>query len=61
METSAPPYGGTHTLFTDLLPQRNGYKAAHPSTLLDLFTPLFPNKTPELAVAWQYMLTAPER
>jgi hypothetical protein len=51
---------GTHMLFTDL-PQRTGYKAAHPSTLLDFYTPLFPKKIPELADAWQYMLTAPGR
>jgi len=58
VETSAPPYRGTHTLFTDLKPQRGGYKAAHPSTLIDFYTPLFPDKTPELADAWRYMITA---
>lgn len=59
VETSAPPYGGTHMLFTDLKPQSGGYKAAHMSTVIDFYTPLFPDKTPELADAWQYMLTAP--
>jgi hypothetical protein len=59
VETSAPPYGLTHELFTDLQPQRNGYAAAHPATIIDVYTPLFsPGKTPELADAWQYMLTA---
>jgi hypothetical protein len=61
VETSTPPYGGTHTLFTDLLPQRGGYKADHPSTIIDFYTPLFPDKAPELADVWQYMLTAPGR
>lgn len=59
VETSAPPYGMTHELFTDLLPQRDGYRVAHWATVIDIYTPLFsPGKTPELADAWQYMLTA---
>jgi hypothetical protein len=58
VETSAPPYGLTHELFTDLLPQRGAYRSAHPSTVLDIYTPLYPDKTPEFAAAWQYMLTA---
>jgi hypothetical protein len=57
VEASAPPYGLTHELFTDLHPQRGGYHSAHPSTVLDIYTPL-DHKTPELAAAWQYMLTA---
>ena len=60
VETSAPPYGFTHKLFTDPQPQRGGYKEAHGSTVLDIYTPLFPDKTPELADAWQYMLTSAE-
>lgn len=59
VETSAPPYGGTHMLFTDLKPQRDGYNAAHMFTVIDFYTPLFPDKTPELADAWRYMMTAP--
>lgn len=58
VETSAPPYGFAHELFIDLLPQRGGFNLAHPSTVIDIYTPLFPDKTPMLADAWQYMLTA---
>jgi hypothetical protein len=58
VETSGPPYGFTHELFTDLHPQRGGDGAAHPSTVLDIYTPLLQGKTPELADAWRYMLTA---
>jgi hypothetical protein len=61
VEAGSPPYDGTHMLFTELQPQRGGYKAAHPSTVLDYYTPRFPDKTPELADAWEYMLTAPGR
>jgi hypothetical protein len=58
VENTTPPYSFTHELFTDLHPQRNGYAAAHPSTVLDIYTPLFPDKTPRLGDAWKYMLTA---
>ena len=56
---SAPPYGCTHRLFTDLKPQRQGYKAAHPSTVIDFYTPLDRDHTPALADAWRYMMSAP--
>ncbi len=61
VETSAPPYGTTHTLFTDLKPQREGYNAAHVSTVIDFYTPLSADKTPELADAWRYLLTVTGR
>jgi hypothetical protein len=57
-EASAPPYGGTHRLVTDLRPQRGGYKFAHPSTVIDFYTPLKKDGTPALADAWRYMLSA---
>jgi hypothetical protein len=58
-EASAPPYGGTHRLVTALRPQRGGYKAAHPSTVIDFYTPLNKDGTPALADAWRYMLSPP--
>jgi hypothetical protein len=58
VENSAPPYEGTHILFTDLKPQREGYKAAHVSTVIDFYTPLNRDHTPALSDAWRYLMTA---
>jgi hypothetical protein len=55
-EKSAPPYGGTHTLVTDLLPQPG--TAAHGVPSNDANMPLLPDGTPVLRDAWRYMLTA---
>jgi hypothetical protein len=59
VETSSSPYGFTHMLFTDLKPQREGYKSAHPSTVIDIYTPLDEDHNPALAPAWRYMMSAP--
>ena len=58
-ETSEPPYGLTHMLVTDLLPQ-GGFVGtnAHGSPSNDLSTPLGPDGTPLLLDAWRYLLTA---
>jgi hypothetical protein len=58
-ETSSPPYGGTHTLVTDLTPQ-GGFVGtnAHGAPSNDLNTPLGPDGTPVLRDAWRYLLTA---
>jgi WD40 repeat protein len=58
-ETSSPPYGGTHTLVTDLTPQ-GGFvgTSAHGAPSNDLNTPLGPDGTPRLLDAWRYLLTA---
>jgi len=58
-ETSSPPYGGTHTLVTDLTPQ-GGFVGtnAHGAPSNDLNTPLGPDGTPVLLPAWRYLLTA---
>jgi hypothetical protein len=58
-ETSSPPYGGTHTLVTDLTPQ-GGFAGtnAHGAPSNDLNTPLGPDGTPVLLAAWRYLLTA---
>ena len=58
VETSVPPYGCTHMLFTDLKPQRGGYKFAHASTVIDIYTPLDKDRTPALVDAWRYMMSA---
>jgi len=58
VEASAPPFAGTHQLFTDLLPQTHDYASAHPSTVADIYTPLDTNGTPSLEKAWDYLLTA---
>lgn len=60
VELSAPPYTGTHQLFTHLIPQGNDitFMHAHPSTVNDMWTPLFPDGTPKLAQAWTYLLAA---
>jgi hypothetical protein len=57
-EGNDPPYGFTHTLVTDLVPQSGGYSRAHGSTAVDAFTPLGPDGAPLLADAWRYLLTA---
>jgi hypothetical protein len=58
VEDSAPPYAGSHQLFTDLLPQTLKYADAHPSTVADTYTPRDANGTPKLAMAWDYLLTS---
>jgi len=58
VEKSTPTYGNTHELYTELPPQRGGYAYAHYSTVFDILTPLFQQKTPRLGDAWKYMLTA---
>ena len=59
-ETSSPPYDGTHTLVTDLLPRPNGFVGtnAHGAPCHDLNTPLAADGTPLLRDAWRYLLTA---
>ena len=56
-ELNEPPYGGTHILTTDLLPQ-GGYieTRPHQSTARDDRTPLGPDGTPLLVGAWGYLL-----
>lgn len=55
-ETSAPPYGFTHMLVTDLLPQSGSYNSAHGSTAVDILTPLDSNGVALLQDAWRYLL-----
>jgi len=59
VETNSPPYGFTHTLATDLRPQRGGFhdSDAHRSTAQDRYTPLNRDGTPMLADAWRYMMS----
>jgi len=71
-ELSAPPYGGTHILYTDLKPTQAtvwedlvipGYARPfpHQSTARDNNTPLDADGTPRLRDAWRYLLGAPAR
>lgn len=59
VETSEPPYGGTHMLMTNLTPV-GGFVGlnAHGSTATDKFTQLDAGGVPRLLDAWRYMLTA---
>lgn len=59
VETSAPPYGWTHMLVTDLTPQ-GGFVGlnAHASPATDAFTPVALDGTPLLREAWRYLLGA---
>jgi hypothetical protein len=58
-ETGGPPYGGTHTLVTDVTPQ-GGFVGtnAHGAPWNDLNTPVGPDGTPLLRDAWRYVMTA---
>ena len=62
VETSEPPYAGTHMLITNLTPV-GGFVGlnAHGSTATDKFTPLDAGGVPRLLEAWRYMLTASPR
>ncbi len=62
VETSEPPYGGTHMLMTNLTPV-GGFVGlnAHGSTATDKFTQLDASGVPRLLDAWRYMLTASPR
>ena len=58
-ETSEPPYGFTHMLVTDVVPQGGSFSAgAHSAPVGDDFTPLNADGTPLLRDAWRYMLGA---
>ena len=60
VESSEPPYGGTHILLTDLPPQNGSYTHPFPhgSTARDSFTPLDIHGTPRLLDAWRYLIGA---
>jgi hypothetical protein len=55
---AAPPYGGTHALLTDRLPQTGSYANAHGSVARDDFTPRATDGTALLRDAWRYVLAA---
>jgi len=61
-EASSPPYGFTHRLVTDLVPQiappGAPYTFAHVSVSRDAQTPIGSDQTPLLRDAWRHMLTA---
>ena len=59
-ELSAPPYGGTHILVTDIEPV-GGYANPfpHQSTAIDFVTPRAADGTPLLRDAWRYLLGEP--
>jgi hypothetical protein len=58
-ETIDAPYGFTHMLVTDLVPQGGSFIAgAHSAPVGDDFTPLSADGTPLLRDAWRYMLGA---
>jgi hypothetical protein len=58
-ETSEPPYGFTHMLVTDVVPQGGSFSAgAHSAPVGDDFTPLKADGTPLLRDAWRYLLGA---
>ncbi len=59
VEASAPPFGGSHMLRTDLLPATGSYNEAHPSVFGDGTTPRAPDGSPALAPTWRYLLGRP--
>jgi hypothetical protein len=63
-ETSAPPYGCTHMLVTELnpnpVPNVSDSVRAHRSTARDAYTPLSADGTPALRDAWRYISANPE-
>jgi hypothetical protein len=59
VEASAPPFGGSHRLTTDLLPATGSYGDAHPSVFGDGVTPRALDGSPALAPAWRYLLGQP--
>ena len=59
VERSAPPYGGSHMLTTDLVPATGSYGNAHPSVYADYATPKTPAGRAVFARVWDYMLGSP--
>ena len=59
VEESAPPFGGSHMLTTDLLPATGSYGAAHASVFSDAATPRASDGAPALEPAWRYLLGSP--
>lgn len=57
-ETSEPPFGGTHTFLTDVLPRTGTLvaPAPHASTGVDFATPLDGSGAPVFRTVWRYML-----
>ena len=57
-ELTEPPYGGSHTFVTDILPRTGNYvaPAPHASTGVDFATPLDAEGIPLLRPVWRYML-----
>ena len=60
VDTTPPPYGGSHRLFTDRLPQYGGYENAHYSVVVDFFTPLRTNGTPYYDEVWLTLMSGGE-
>lgn len=62
LELSEPPYGGTHTLITDLEPTGGyGMDNPHLSLAVDAWTPRAADGTPLLREAWRYLLGSGHR
>ena len=58
-EANAPPYGSTHSLVTNLLPQDGSFKLSHNATAMDASTPIdSATRVPKLRDAWRYLLNS---
>ena len=57
IDDKQPPYGCSHMLRTNLLPQSGDYADAHKSTAADALQALDDKGLPRLTPAYIYMLT----
>ncbi len=59
VDEAAPPYGGSHMLFTEALPATGRFAGdAHGAVVRDRKTPRAPDGTPLFAPVWRYLCCA---
>jgi hypothetical protein len=58
IDNASSPYNNSHLLYTNQTPQSTVLSAFHNSTVIDMWTPLDNNNSPQFLPVWTYLLTA---